>query len=45
MTSVLERIHVDRVTFSVEFMPPRDDADEQILPSGSWKASTRPSCR
>jgi methylenetetrahydrofolate reductase (NADPH) len=31
MTSVLERIHVDRVTFSVEFMPPRDDADEQIL--------------
>ncbi|MET0135738.1 MAG: methylenetetrahydrofolate reductase [Kibdelosporangium sp.] len=31
MTSVLERIKVDRVVFSVEFMPPRDDADEQIL--------------
>ncbi|MET0237691.1 MAG: methylenetetrahydrofolate reductase [Kibdelosporangium sp.] len=31
MTSVLERLHVDRPTFSVEFMPPRDDADEQIL--------------
>lgn len=31
MTSVLERINVGRATFSVEFMPPRDDADEQIL--------------
>ncbi|CAM3558495.1 methylenetetrahydrofolate reductase [Kibdelosporangium persicum] len=31
MTSVLERIHIGRATFSVEFMPPRDDADEQIL--------------
>jgi methylenetetrahydrofolate reductase (NADPH) len=31
MTSVLERISVDRVVFSVEFMPPRDDADERIL--------------
>src|SRR5882724_6440582 len=34
MTSVLERIRVDRVVFSVEFMPPRDDADEQLL----WRA-------
>ncbi|ONI79246.1 5,10-methylenetetrahydrofolate reductase [Actinosynnema sp. ALI-1.44] len=31
MTSVLERINVAHATFSVEFMPPRDDADEQIL--------------
>ncbi|MCE7012016.1 methylenetetrahydrofolate reductase [Kibdelosporangium philippinense] len=31
MTSVLERINIGRATFSVEFMPPRDDADEQIL--------------
>jgi methylenetetrahydrofolate reductase (NADPH) len=31
MTSVLERINVDRPAFSVEFMPPRDDADEEIL--------------
>jgi methylenetetrahydrofolate reductase (NADPH) len=34
MTSVLERISVEHVVFSVEFMPPRDDADEQIL----WRA-------
>jgi methylenetetrahydrofolate reductase (NADPH) len=34
MTSVLERIRVGRVVFSVEFMPPRDDADEQVL----WRA-------
>lgn len=31
MTSVLERLAVDRPTFSVEFMPPRDDADEAVL--------------
>jgi methylenetetrahydrofolate reductase (NADH) len=31
MTSVLERLNVGRPTFSVEFMPPRDDADQEIL--------------
>jgi methylenetetrahydrofolate reductase (NADH) len=31
MTSVLERISVGRPVFSVEFFPPRDDADQQIL--------------
>lgn len=31
MTSVLERIAVDRPVFSVEFFPPRDEADQQIL--------------
>jgi methylenetetrahydrofolate reductase (NADPH) len=31
MTSVVERIPGDRPVFSVEFMPPRDDADEQRL--------------
>jgi methylenetetrahydrofolate reductase (NADPH) len=34
MTSVVERIPGDRPVFSVEFMPPRDDADEQRL----WNA-------
>jgi methylenetetrahydrofolate reductase (NADPH) len=31
MTSVLERISVGRPVFSVEFFPPRDDADQQVL--------------
>lgn len=31
MTSVLERLAVDRPVFSVEFFPPRDEADQQIL--------------
>ena len=31
MTSVVARIPGDRPVFSVEFMPPRDDADEQRL--------------
>ncbi|TDP96039.1 methylenetetrahydrofolate reductase [Labedaea rhizosphaerae] len=31
MTSVLERISVGRPVFSVEFFPPRDEADQQIL--------------
>jgi methylenetetrahydrofolate reductase (NADPH) len=31
MTSVVERIPGDRPVFSVEFMPPRDDADERRL--------------
>ncbi|HWM06569.1 MAG TPA: methylenetetrahydrofolate reductase [Actinophytocola sp.] len=31
MTAVVERIPGDRPVFSVEFMPPRDDADEQRL--------------
>jgi len=34
MTSVVERIPGDRPVFSVEFMPPRDDADERRL----WNA-------
>jgi methylenetetrahydrofolate reductase (NADPH) len=34
MTSVLSRLSADRPVFSVEFMPPRDDADEQRL----WRA-------
>jgi methylenetetrahydrofolate reductase (NADPH) len=34
MTSVVERIRRDRPVFSVEFMPPRDDEDEQRL----WNA-------
>jgi methylenetetrahydrofolate reductase (NADPH) len=34
MTSVVDRIPGDRPVFSVEFMPPRDDADEQRL----WNA-------
>ena len=34
MTSVLERIRIGRPVFSVEFMPPRDDEDEQRL----WRA-------
>lgn len=34
MTSVVERIPGDRPVFSVEFMPPRDDEDEQRL----WNA-------
>jgi methylenetetrahydrofolate reductase (NADPH) len=31
MTSVLERISVGRPVFSVEFFPPRDEADQQVL--------------
>ncbi|WP_018686262.1 methylenetetrahydrofolate reductase [NAD(P)H] [Actinokineospora enzanensis] len=31
MTTVLERIRVGRPVFSVEFMPPRDEADERRL--------------
>jgi methylenetetrahydrofolate reductase (NADPH) len=31
MTSVLDRLAVDRPVFSVEFFPPRDEADQQIL--------------
>jgi methylenetetrahydrofolate reductase (NADPH) len=31
MTSVLERLRSDRPVFSVEFMPPRDAQDEQLL--------------
>src|SRR5919197_6119822 len=34
MTSVVERLRRDRPVFSVEFMPPRDDEDEQRL----WNA-------
>lgn len=34
MTSVLDRITCGRPVFSVEFMPPRDDEDEQRL----WRA-------
>jgi methylenetetrahydrofolate reductase (NADPH) len=34
MTSVVERLRRDRAVFSVEFMPPRDDEDEQRL----WNA-------
>jgi methylenetetrahydrofolate reductase (NADH) len=34
MTSVVDRIPGDRPVFSVEFMPPRDDEDEQRL----WNA-------
>ncbi|WP_104482099.1 methylenetetrahydrofolate reductase [NAD(P)H] [Actinokineospora auranticolor] len=34
MTSVVQRIRVGRPVFSVEFMPPRDHADEQRL----WNA-------
>ena len=31
MKSVVERLHTDRPVFSVEFMPPRDAQDEQLL--------------
>jgi methylenetetrahydrofolate reductase (NADPH) len=31
MTSVVERLRSDRPVFSVEFMPPRDDADEALM--------------
>ncbi|MFC4004651.1 methylenetetrahydrofolate reductase [Prauserella oleivorans] len=31
MTSVIERLCGDRPVFSVEFFPPRDDADEAVL--------------
>ncbi|GLZ38616.1 methylenetetrahydrofolate reductase [Actinokineospora sp. NBRC 105648] len=31
MTTAVQRIRVDRPVFSVEFMPPRDEADEQRL--------------
>ncbi|RZQ59980.1 methylenetetrahydrofolate reductase [Amycolatopsis suaedae] len=31
MTSVVERLRGDRTAFSVEFFPPRDEADEAIL--------------
>ncbi|WP_037370061.1 methylenetetrahydrofolate reductase [NAD(P)H] [Amycolatopsis orientalis] len=34
MTSVIERLQGDGPAFSVEFFPPRDDADEAVL----WKA-------
>ncbi len=34
MTSVVERLNGGSPVFSVEFFPPRDDADEQIL----WRA-------
>ncbi|MCG8918218.1 methylenetetrahydrofolate reductase [Actinokineospora sp. PR83] len=34
MTTVTERLRTDRPVFSVEFMPPRDEADERRL----WKA-------
>ncbi|WP_033293416.1 methylenetetrahydrofolate reductase [Amycolatopsis jejuensis] len=34
MTSVIERLQGDAPAFSVEFFPPRDEADEAIL----WKA-------
>jgi methylenetetrahydrofolate reductase (NADPH) len=34
MTAVVERLRRDRPVFSVEFMPPRDDEDEQRL----WNA-------
>ncbi len=34
MTSVVERLHGDSPVFSVEFFPPRDEAEETIL----WRA-------
>ncbi|WP_424185119.1 methylenetetrahydrofolate reductase [NAD(P)H] [Actinokineospora sp. G85] len=34
MTTVTERLNADRPVFSVEFMPPRDEADERRL----WRA-------
>ncbi|OLR95174.1 methylenetetrahydrofolate reductase [Actinokineospora bangkokensis] len=34
MTTVADRLRTDRPVFSVEFMPPRDEADEALL----WRA-------
>jgi methylenetetrahydrofolate reductase (NADPH) len=34
MTSVIERLQGDAPAFSIEFLPPRDEADEAVL----WKA-------